>query len=301
MSKRSSAGERVVKIGHIKGAIINLPEDVLRASKILENKGVKYQFVDTASSNEAYEAVVRGDIDVLSLVSLLPVLANVHKQPDVLKIFGTTDLAIEQRYDTILVKSGSPIQTLTDISGKTLKYGLFPGTTHTTFTKLYLKSKGVDISNIQFIQLPPQNHLQSLESGAIDVLGTYDPMTSLGLATGNYRELGYSVYANIYDHTPLGAGIINTKFMNTYPDLAKKVVLAHQEAYDLMISDSVNTYKVIADAYKIEKSIAEKVRIPAYATQIHFDKANLQKLVDYLYELKEIPQKVDTSKLIVEY
>lgn len=292
--------DRVVKIGHIQGAIVNLPEDVLRKSDFLEKRGVKYEFVNVASSNALYEAIVRGDVDISSLVSTLPVFINEPKQPGAVKIFSATNLSVEQKYDHILVKKDSPIVNLADISGKRLKYAVFPGTTHTAFTKQYLTSQGVDVSQIEFIQMPPTNHIAALESGAVDVLGTYDPMAGAALATQNYREIDYSVYAHVFDHTPLGVGIVNAKFLSEQPELSKQVAQAFQDAYQKMVDDKEFTYKTVAEVYNINPVIARQILIPVYATQLNYDSQRLQDLANYMEQIKEIPAKIDTRAMSVK-
>lgn len=289
----------VVKFGHITGTILNLPEDILKKSDILTKAGVSVEFVDFASSNLLYEAAVRGDIDMSSLVSVLPVFINNNKQPGAIKVFASGDLTIEDKYDSILVKKDSPIILLSDLSGKKLKYGVFPGSTHMALTKKYLQDQGIDISAIEFISLPPQNHLQSLEVGAIDVLGTYDPTATAAIASGNYRRIGYSVYANTYNHAPIGVGIINAKFLSAHVDVAKKVAKAYQAAYDLMNSDKENSYNVISSVFSLSPEVARQVPIPVYASQIKVDKENIQKFADFLYGVKEVPEKVNASQFVV--
>ncbi len=297
---RQPAPETVVRIGHITGTIINLPEDVIKNSDILSKKGVKYQFVDVASSNALYESVVRGDIDITSCLSGLPVFINENKQPGAVKIFSASDITVPEKYDHILVKKDSPIKTVQDLSGKELKYAVFPGTTHTTFSKQYLTNQHIDASKIQFIQMPPQNHVAALESGSVDVLGTYDPMASTALATGKYREIGFSVYANVFDHSPLGVGIVNAKFLAAHPELAKQVAASFEEAYQKMMSDPAVATQAITKAYGVDPSVAQQIPAPAYATQLTYDQAHLQQLTDLMLQLKEIPEKIDISKMAVK-
>lgn len=295
-----AAPETVVRIGHINGTILNLPEDVLKNSDILTKTGMKYTFVDVASSNALYEATVRGDIDISSMLSALPVFTNENKQPGTVKIFSAADMTVSEKYDHILVKKDSPIKTLQDLSSKELKYGVFPGTTHTTFSKQYLTSQNIDISKIQFIQMPPQNHVVALESGSIDVLGTYDPMAGTALATGNYREIGYSVYANTFDHNPIAVGIVNAKFLAAHPDLAKRVAASFQEAYQKMMRDPDFAAQILAKTYNIDPNVAKQIPAPAYATQLNYNQPRLQQLADLMLQLKEIPEKIDTNKMTVE-
>jgi NitT/TauT family transport system substrate-binding protein len=229
----------------------------------------------------------------------LPIAQNYYKQNS-LKIFGISNLNVPDKYDHILVKKGSPIKKLSDISGKTLKYALYPGTTHTNFTKDYLKSLGIDISKIEFVQLAPSNHLQALEAGSIDILGTYDPIATTGLATGGFIEIGYSVYAHDFPNTPIGISYVTNDFATNHADLMKKYFGVYDQVYSDIGNKPDATYDFIAKAYNFTPEVAKTIPLPVWMMNRNMDMGNLQKFVDHIASTSEIQKTFDVSTIIVK-
>jgi ABC-type nitrate/sulfonate/bicarbonate transport system substrate-binding protein len=168
------------------------------------------------------------------------------------------------------------------------------------FTKIYLQKLGVDISKIEFIQLPPANHLQALEAGSIDILGTYDPVATSGLSKGNIRVVGYSVYARDFENTPLIVGIVNTKFATEQKETFDRFLKVYDRAYDIIQNDPEITYATIARAYKFTPEVARMISIPKWIVNRNFDTALFQKFINHLVDLKELEKTFDTSTIIIK-
>ena len=298
--KDTSTSDYTVKIGALKGTIATIPTEFLKNTEILKESGLKYEIVDFASSNLLYEATVRGDVDAAPLVSLLPVLQNYHKQPEAVKVFGTFNLKVEDKYDYIMVKKDSPIKSLQDLSGKAVKFGAYPGTTQIAFTRIYLQKIGVDTSKIEFVQLAPSSHLQALESGSIDILATYDPIATLGVSGGNMVILDYSMYARDFDNTPLGVGLVNSKFAIDHPSDLKKFFKAYDKAYELISKDPELTYSTISSTYNLPLESAKTLALPTWNVSRDYDAKNFQKFIDHLVEIKELEKGFDTSTILIK-
>jgi ABC-type nitrate/sulfonate/bicarbonate transport system substrate-binding protein len=304
LSKRDAPGveapQYTLRIGHIKGTLSSLPGEVLRTTDALGEAGLAYEFVELASSNQAYEATVRGDVDLVPTLSFLPVAQNFYKQTDAVKLFGATQIAVADDHDYILVKAGSPFTTIADISGKQIKFGVFPGSTHTVFIKKYLEKRGVDYSKIEFVQMPPPTHIQALEAGAVDVLGTYLPTGIDGIASGAYRMIDHSVYAQDLDRTPLAVGILNAKFATEHEQDMRTFFKVYDETLAKIQSDKDATYDTIANVHNFSGEVARTIPFPTWLVSRSFEESRLQALIDRLVELKEIEKGFPASAVIIK-
>ncbi len=287
-----------IRVGHIPGTVLTFPGEVIKYTNLLKDSGLKYEIVEFATSNQGYEALVRGDINVLPTTAFLGIAQNYHKQNDAVKIFAASNYKVEDKIDQVLVKKDSEIKKLSDISGKTLKYGVFPGSTHTTFTKNYLRSKNIDFSKIEFVGIAPNTHLQALEAGSIDVLGTYEPMASIGLESGNFVSIENSIYANSFPDIPLSVGIVNNNFAISNVELLKKFVIAYDRVYQEIISNPEMTKEVLVKAYNLDENTAKLIIVPKGLVNTNFDDAKLQAFADYLVGIKELEKSFNVSTIL---
>lgn len=290
--KPSSTTEPVVRIGYLQ-IVAGLPAHVMRHEQYLEKAGVAYELVPYASSNEAYDALVRGDLDIMAGMSYLPVFLNEPKQSGLVKLFRPFDLTTDGYYDVMIVKKDSPIKTIKDVAGKNI--GVYPGSTLTNFTKYYLGTQGVDMANTKLTQLTPATLLPALEAGSIDAAIAYQPNAIIALESGAYRELEHDIYAKSFDHSPIGGAAIRAKFLNDHPALAEKAYAGVEAAYQFMQDHPNEARTILADFLKLDPVLAQKVPLPAYS-QV-YDSAHVQKLIGFLREIGEMQDTVDAGSL----
>lgn len=292
LSIQKTAAEPTVKIGYLQ-IVAGLPAHVMRHEKSLEAKGVKYELVPLSSSNEAYDALVRGDIDIMGGISYLPVFLNNAKQPGVVKLFRPFDLTKDGLYDVTIVKKDSPIKSIQNLAGK--KVGTYPGNTLTNFEKYYLAKAGVNIATTTFVQLPAANLLQALEAGSIDAAVAYQPNALIALESGNFVQLEHDVYANSFDHAPIGGAAIRSSFLEQQPELAEKAYTAIEAAYQSIQDHPSEARTVLADFLKLDPALAQKVPLPAYSPV--YDSQQVQQLIDFLVQIGELKTTVDADSL----
>lgn len=288
----SPTAEPAVRIGYLQ-IVAGLPAHVMRHEEYLEKAGVAYELVPFASSNEAYDALVRGDLDIMAGMSYLPIFLNEPKQPGLVKLFRPFDLTTDGYYDVMIVKKDSPIKTIQDVAGKTI--GVYPGSTLTNFTKYYLAKQGVDMTNTKLTQLTPATLLPALEAGSIDAAIAYQPNAIMALGSGSYRELEHDIYAKSFDHSPIGGAAIRAGFLNNHPVLAEKAYTGVEAAYQFMQDHPSEARAVLADFLKLDPALAQKVPLPAYSAT--YDSAHVQKLISFLREIGEIQDTVDAGSL----
>jgi ABC-type nitrate/sulfonate/bicarbonate transport system substrate-binding protein len=285
----------VVKIGNIPIIPSKLPLEIAIRKGFFDKVGIKIQVTELQSSNLVSDALVRGDVDITPEISLLPFVTAELVDPGKMKIFSVTDLTTEAPFDSILVKSDSKIASIKDLEGK--KIGVFPGSTATNILKLLFKKNGIDYSLIQFIQLPPAQHLTVLSVGSIDALHAYEPIVTIGIIEGSAKKIFGSVYADQLNHNPLGAGLLSAKFLNEHPREAKKAIEAINMANDFMRTNDKETREIAKEIFKFSPEVADAVSIPYYNHSDKIDKNIVEQLVDLFVAGGEIKSKPDLTNL----
>ena len=292
-SSRRAPGE--VRIAY-PPIIPSLPLFVAREQHLFEKQDLKVEMLPLSSSNDLVNALVAGQADMLPAVSLIPIVHLEIQHPGKVRVFSHSRMNENNALDKIVVKENSGLHSLQDLQGR--KIGVFPGTAPQKMLITFLKKHGVNTDTISFVQLAPQAQISSLESGAVDVLYSYEPVTTTALVHGGYRVLFGSVYADLLNPCPIGVSVIARDFERSKPEVARRAVEALQAGINYMQANPKSARSLLPEFTKLPPEIAERVNISEVTLQNQVDVANLQAFIDLLYASGEIPQKIDAHRLV---
>src|SRR3989338_8430644 len=289
--------QKVVKIGYLP-IMASLPLYVAQENNYFVEQGVQIETTQLQSSNQLVDALVRGDIDIVVETSAVPALIAETIDSGKLKIFSASDITPETPFDSLIVKTGSSLNSLKDLEGK--KIGVFPGSTATNLLKKFLSDNNVDTSKIEFIQIVPANQLPALYEGSIDVLHAYEPTTAIALESGNAKLLYSSIYAKQLNHNPQGIALISTKFISENPNLAKKTIEAFNQASDFITENDSETRELVIKYVKVEKNVPNNVVFLYMSRSDKINEDALQSYADMLYDIGEMENKINVRRMLYE-
>ena len=156
----------------------------------------------------------------------------------------------------------------------------------------------MDPGSILFVQLPPSAQVASLESGAVDALFSYDPLILIS-EPGRYRALSNSVYAELIEAVPGGRvgdsrAILSAR--SRKPARAPRGVI--QEAIAYIGAHPQQATALLPQFTRMTPEMAGRVNVADITLSNTVDAAVLQRFIDLLYEIGEIPEKIDAHRLI---
>ncbi len=276
--------------------IPSLPVFIAQEQQLFEKANLRLKTVVLSSSNDVVNAMVAGQADILPAVSLVPILHLELRSPGRVRLFSHSRMNETNALDKIIVRGSSPLRSIEDLAGK--KMGVFPGTAPSLMLAAFLKKRGVDPAAVQMLQLPPQAQIASLESGAVDALYAYEPVTTTALAHGGYRRLFGSVYADLLNPCPVGASLVSREFERKHPERAARAVRAVQQSLDFMASHPAESRALLPKYIKIPPEIAAHVNFADVTLSNQVDVANLQQFIDLLHRIGEIPEGLDAHRLV---
>ncbi|MGC2324425.1 MAG: ABC transporter substrate-binding protein [Terriglobales bacterium] len=285
----------VVRIAYLP-IIPSLPVFVVKEQHLFEKENLKVAMLSLNSSNDLVNALVAGQADLLPGVSIIPIIHLEIQHPGLVRVFSHSRMNQNNALDKIIVKENSSLHCVPDLQGK--KMGVFPGTAPQRMLVTFLKKHGVNTETVSFVQLAPQVQLSSLESGAVDALFSYEPVTTTALVHGGYRALFGSVYADLLNPCPIGVSVIAREFERSKPEAARRSVEALQEGIAYMAANQKFARSLLPKFTKLPPEIAERVNIADVTLQNQVDVANLQAFIDLLYTSGEIPEKIDAHRLV---
>ncbi len=276
--------------------IPSLPVFVAQEQRLFEKDNLRVKTIALGSSNDLVNAMVAGQADILPATSLVPIIHLEIQSPGRVRIFSHSRMNDSNALDKIIVRESSRLHTIEDLRGK--KIGVFPGTAPSHMLSAFLKKHGVDPASVSMVQLPPQIQMSSLESGAVDALFAYEPVTTTALVHGGYRQLFGSVYADLLNPCPIGASVISREFERNHPTLAARAVHALQQGVDYTAAHQAESRPLLTKYIKLPPEIAARVNVANVTLSNQVDVANLQQFIDLLYQTGEIPERIDAHRLV---
>src|SRR5688572_19342921 len=187
----------------------SLPLFIAEEKMYFAEEGVQTENHQATSGNQLVNDILSDNIDAFIEASALPVLAIELQAPGRLKVFSVSSITKDAPFDALLVNEESRLTTLQGLVGK--RIGVLPGSADTKLLKKFLADNGIDVLNITFVPIPPQDHLTALLERSVDAVHAFEPTIAIALAGGGVRHLYGSVYAEMLDPNPQGVAVISSK------------------------------------------------------------------------------------------
>ena len=205
---------------------------------------VTVNWIQSAGSNKANEALRAGAIDVGSTAGSAALLARSNGSP-----IQAIDIYSQPNWAAILVPADSTITSVADLKGKTIAATL--GTDPYFFLLQSLEEAGLSIDDVEIQNLQHADGKAALESGAVDAWSGLDPLLSTSVATAGSKIIYDNIDFNSY-------GFLNATeaFISDSPDLAQVVVNAYEKAREYAIANPDDVAEVLAEVAAIDPEIA---------------------------------------------
>jgi sulfonate transport system substrate-binding protein len=214
--------------------------------KALAPQGITVNWVKSAGSNKANEALRAGAIDVGSTAGSAALLARSNGSP-----IQTIDIYSQPEWAALVVPAGSPIKSVADLKGK--KIAATKGTDPYFFLLQSLEEAELEPSDVTVEVLQHADGWAALQNGSVDAWAGLDPIMAGAEASGAtllYRNVGFNSY-----------GFLNAteSFLAAKPDVAQIVVDAYEHARSWAKDHSDETAKILSEEAAIDLAVATKV------------------------------------------
>lgn len=263
-----------------------------------KDEGIKVEPVRFEASKDMMDALLQGQVDVVtSAASSLAFIVD-EKTPDQFKVFGINTNGTENPLNVLMVKANSPITSVSELKGK--KIGSFPGIQATTLLKRYLRSQGLDPEkDVQIQEIKQELHLQALDSGQIDAILTYEPNATIAKTRGIAKVLAYDPFSQVsVNPYPTGVFAVSEKFLEAHPTEARRFITAHDEAMEYTDSHQTEARALLPKFFPIDTETALLVPLSKNETHTKINTGAFQKFADVFLEEGVIKHKVDVSKML---
>src|SRR5690606_6762238 len=214
-----NAGEWSTDTLNIDFATYNPLSLVIKEQGWLEDEleGVTVNWLQSAGSNKANEALRAGAVDVGSTAGSAALLARSNGSP-----IQVIDIYSQPEWSALVVPAGSAITSVEDLKGK--QVAATKGTDPYFSLLQALEEAGLAQDDVTVQNLQHADGWAALQNGSVDAWAGLDPIMAGAEATG--AEL---VYRNV-DFNSYGFLNATEKFITEKPDVAQTVVDVYEHA-----------------------------------------------------------------------
>ncbi|XPP26930.1 MAG: aliphatic sulfonate ABC transporter substrate-binding protein [Leucobacter sp.] len=219
---------------------------IIKEQGWLEAEGVEVNWVQSAGSNKANEALRAGAIDVGSTAGSAALLARSNGSP-----IQVVALYSQPEWAALVAPAGSDITEVEDLAGKSV--AATKGTDPYFFLLQSLDAHGLTADDITVENLQHADGWAALQNGSVDAWAGLDPIMAGAEESGAtlfFRNLDFNSY-----------GFLNARedFLAEKPELAQLVVDAYAAAAVWAAENPVETAQILADVAGLDLAVAEKV------------------------------------------
>ncbi|HET6952213.1 MAG TPA: ABC transporter substrate-binding protein, partial [Acidimicrobiales bacterium] len=172
----------------------------------------------------------------------------------------------------IAVPAGSDIQTPEDLEGKTIAINTLRNISELT-VKAALEGEGVDVSTLNFVEVPLPDMVGQLEAGQVDAAGLVEPFVTTGKDAG-FRMLIYDRVATEPEMT-VATYFTSTAFLESDPDVVEAFVRAINRSLEYATEHPDEARQAIAAYTEIPPDVLERVALPLWQTDLNQDSIEL--------------------------
>ncbi len=238
----------------------------------LAESGTSVEWVQSAGSNKANEALRAGAVDIGSTAGSAALLARSNGTP-----IKVVDLYSQPEWSALVTTPGSGIGTVADLEGRTV--AATKGTDPYFFLLQALEEAGVDPAEVTVQNLQHPDGRSALENGQVDAWSGLDPVMAAAEQDGAklfYRNVDFNTY-----------GFLNAteSFLEEQPGTAQTVVDVYAYARDWALANPEETAQILSEAASIELPVAEKV---LERTQLDIDPVPGRQQLDVLEKVGPI-------------
>ncbi|WP_340398299.1 aliphatic sulfonate ABC transporter substrate-binding protein [Paenibacillus sp. FSL H8-0079] len=251
--------------------------------------GVKVEWLEFQSGPPMIEAMASNHLDFAGMGNMPPISA----QAAGIDFKIISQLLNGKNNVAIIVPNDSPIKSIADLKGK--KVAVTKGSNAYNFLYQVLQKAGLDNSDIQEIQLQPDETQPSFESGKVDAWAVWDPYITLNTLSGKGKVLADGESEGVLSPS---FQLVRSDFANDYPELVTLYLKTFEQARQWEANNQEEAFQRYADERNIPIDLVEGIQSRAAMINIPVSDetiANQQNTANFQFELGTIRKEINVA------
>lgn len=280
----------------MKVGFLPLPQPILVAKEkgFFDEEGLDVELVKFPNANAALEAIARSEVVGNGAIAYFTLFSFELKSPNALvatfSAFETKDAAWSQ----LIIKQDRGIETPEDLEGKTIV--MRTGLSSKLQADAVLKGIGIDPSRVHYEQVNPDLIVPTFSSPSVDAYLDIQPHATILIE----QRLGTSLVDHpradfIMDPYPLAAGVLSARFVEYYPDEARRFVRAMEHAIEHIKTNEADARAVFEKTLGLEPNVATRMPLFENKTLGETNPSNIAALTAWAVEYGLLEKEPDLT------
>jgi len=194
----------------------------------------------------------------------------------------------------VYVKADSGINSIEDLEGKKVAVNTLKNTGELTI-KVLMEEAGMDVSKVEFLELPFPDMVPTLQSGGVDAVWLVEPFQTAANEAGAKK-----LFANFSGPTagvPLSGLGMTAEFVKANPNTTAAFIRALEKANALLAENPDAAREIVPTYSKTTPELAAKIKLPEWVAG-SASAENLEVWNDIMVGQGAIPAPVDLDEMV---
>jgi ABC-type nitrate/sulfonate/bicarbonate transport system substrate-binding protein len=194
----------------------------------------------------------------------------------------------------VWVKTGAGIESIHDLEGKKVAVNTLNNTGDLTI-RVLMDEAGVDVSKVEFIELPFPDMVPTLQSGNVDAVWLVEPFQTAAEEAGATKL--FANFSGPTDGVPLSGIGMTAEFVKANPNTTAAFIRAIEKANALLAENPDAAREIVPTYSKTTPELAAKLKLPVWVAGSASAK-NLEVWNKIMVDQGAISAPVDMDKMV---
>ncbi|RFU20391.1 ABC transporter substrate-binding protein [Geodermatophilus marinus] len=258
---------------------------------LFEEAGLDVTLEQTAGGAQAIPSLIAGEYDITYGNYTSALLAAQQGLP--VRILAGNDVGAEDH--AIMVASDSPYQSPADLEGARVAVNNLQNI-GTVAVNAVLEDAGVDISTVEYLELPYPDMAAALDAGDVDAIWQVEPFQAASLAAG-HRVL-FPLFSGPVEDMPVAGWLTTEQYAQENPEAVEAFRESVAEAMTELDGNRERLVELVPTYSQVPAEVVEQVALPAWDADA--DAEQLQEMSDLMLEYGIISEEFDVEQMLLD-
>ncbi|MBB3087022.1 ABC transporter substrate-binding protein [Geodermatophilus sabuli] len=243
----------------------------------------------TSGGAQAIPSLIAGEYDITYGNYTSALLAAQQGLP--VRIIAGNDVGAEDH--AIMVAPDSPYQAPADLAGARIAVNNLQNI-GTVAVNAILEDAGVDVSTIQFLELPYPDMAAALDAGDVDAIWQVEPFQASAKASG--ARVLFPLFSGPVDDMPVAGWLTTEQYAQENPEVIESFRAAMAASMAELQGNREELVRLVPTYSQVPAETVEQVQLPEWDAEV--DRQQLQKMSDLMLEYGIISEEFDVETMI---
>ncbi|MGY1704755.1 ABC transporter substrate-binding protein [Geodermatophilus sp. SYSU D00697] len=256
-----------------------------------DDAGLDVTLEQTSGGAQAIPSLVAGEYDITYGNYTSALLAAQQGLP--IRVIAGNDVGADDH--AIMVAPDSPYQSPADLAGARIAVNNLQNV-GTVAINAVLEDAGVDISTIQFVELPLPDMAPALDAGDVDAIWQVEPFQASARASG--ARVLFPLFSGPVEGMPVAGWLTTEQYAQENPEVVEAFRQAMTASMAELTDNRERLVELVPTYTQVPAETVQQVALPAWDAEV--DVAQLQEMADLMLEYGIISEEFDVRTMIVD-